>query len=89
MQSKSIKTEEDTCLRFFAYMCGSKIGSLSVAMINGITGSRQELKKLSGDQKSHWFETEANIPAGSNFKVFSEYLMLSETKFSIMCYAFI
>ena len=69
MQSKSITTKEETCLRFFAFMCGKAIGSLSVAMVNESTGSRQELKRLSGDKKGHWFETEANIPAGSDFKV--------------------
>ena len=75
LQSKAISTSEDTCLRFYAFMCGNNIGSLSVDMVNGVTGSRKELKKISGNQKDHWFETEANIPAGSNFKVRKDYFI--------------
>ena len=67
-------------------MCGNNIGSLSVDMVNGVTGSRKELKKISGNQKDHWFETEANIPAGSNFKVRKDYFIWDDMKYPFFCY---
>ncbi|XP_065061724.1 MAM and LDL-receptor class A domain-containing protein 1-like isoform X2 [Rhopilema esculentum] len=67
LRSEPITSSDITCLRFFAHMYGKRIGSLAVNKASVL--GKTELIKLSGNQKSRWFEVEVNIPADRNYKI--------------------